>query len=474
MFIFGKINTNSDSIIFVEKNKLVDLDILSDKDKAFLTEKFEENITLIPLIKDGFTLLMAMFIQEKNGNEQLEKIRQLGSSANKMANELKMKTANYLSTFVDDAPESLAFLEGFYLSNYQFLKYKTVQIDKIKNSFQSLNIASESNGLNELIKVCESVFASRNLVNEPLSFLTAVQFSSEMVELCEKEGISVTVFGKEKIERLGMGGVISVNLGSIKPPTFNILEYKSKEVKNSKPIVLVGKGVVYDTGGLSLKPTANSMDFMKSDMAGAAAVVGILLAIAKNKLPFHIIGLIPCVENRPGMDAMVPGDVITMYDGTTVEVLNTDAEGRLILADALAYAKQYEPELVLDFATLTGSAVAAIGTEGIVFMGTASDKTKSEIKNSGEVVCERLVEFPLWSEYGEQIESKIADLKNLGGPYAGAITAGKFLEKFTNYPYIHLDIAGPSYLHKPTNYRGSGGTGVGVRLIFDYIKNYKG
>ena len=215
-----------------------------------------------------------MFIQEKNGNEQLERIRQLGSSANKMANELKMKTANYLSTFVDDAPESLAFLEGFYLSNYQFLKYKTVQIDKIKNSFQSLNIASESNGLNELIKVCESVFASRNLVNEPLSFLTAVQFSSEMVELCEKEGISVTVFGKEKIERLGMGGVISVNLGSIKPPTFNILEYKSKEVKNSKPIVLVGKGVVYDTGGLSLKPTANSMDFMKSDMAGAAAVVG--------------------------------------------------------------------------------------------------------------------------------------------------------------------------------------------------------
>ena len=376
MFIFGKINTNSDSIIFVEKNKLVDLDILSDKDKAFLTEKFEENITLIPLIKDGFTLLMAMFIQEKNGNEQLEKIRQLGSSANKMANELKMKTANYLSTFVDDAPESLAFLEGFYLSNYQFLKYKTVQIDKIKNSFQSLNIASESNGLNELIKVCESVFASRNLVNEPLSFLTAVQFSSEMVELCEKEGISVTVFGKEKIERLGMGGVISVNLGSIKPPTFNILEYKSKEVKNSKPIVLVGKGVVYDTGGLSLKPTANSMDFMKSDMAGAAAVVGILLAIAKNKLPFHIIGLIPCVENRPGMDAMVPGDVITMYDGTTVEVLNTDAEGRLILADALAYAKQYEPELVLDFATLTGSAVAAIGTEGIVFMGTASLKLK--------------------------------------------------------------------------------------------------
>ena len=168
MFIFGKINTNSDSIIFVEKNKLVDLDILSDKDKAFLTEKFEENITLIPLIKDGFTLLMAMFIQEKNGNEQLEKIRQLGSSANKMANELKMKTANYLSTFVDDAPESLAFLEGFYLSNYQFLKYKTVQIDKIKNSFQSLNIASESNGLNELIKVCESVFASGNLVNEPL------------------------------------------------------------------------------------------------------------------------------------------------------------------------------------------------------------------------------------------------------------------------------------------------------------------
>ena len=474
MFVFGKINKDTDSIIFVEKDKIVDLDILNDKDKSFLNEKFEENIRLIALTKEGNIFLVAMYGEANTDFEQLEKIRQLGASANKLANELKIKTANYLSTYNDDDRECLAFLDGFHLSNYQFLKYKTAQIEKVKNSFTTLNIASESDKLKDQININESVFASRNLVNEPLSYLTAVQFSNEMVELCEKEGISVTVFGKEKIEKLGMGGVLSVNLGSVKPPTFNILEYKGKDANNNKPIVLVGKGVVYDTGGLSLKPTANSMDFMKSDMAGAAAVVGTLLAVAKNKLPIHVIGLIPCVENRPGMDAMVPGDVITMYDGTTVEVLNTDAEGRLILADALAYAKQYDPELVMDFATLTGSAVAAIGTEGIVYMGTANQDVKTAVKLSGEKVSERLVEFPLWSEYGEQIESKIADLKNLGGPYAGAITAGKFLEKFTDYPWLHFDIAGPSYLHKPTNYRGVGGTGVGVRLIFDYLKNYKG
>jgi leucyl aminopeptidase len=178
-------------------------------------------------------------------------------------------------------------------------------------------------------------------------------------------------------------------------------------------------------------------------MAGSAAVVGAMHAIAKANLPYHVIGLIPAVENRPGYEAICPSDVITMYDGTTVEVLDTDAEGRLILADALHYAKRYKPELVLDFATLTGSAMRAIGKEASVMMGTADKSTKKKLRKAGNSTGERMVEFPLWDEYGDYMKSEIADLKNLGPMDAGAITAGKFLEHFTDYPWVHFDIAGP-------------------------------
>jgi leucyl aminopeptidase len=184
------------------------------------------------------------------------------------------------------------------------------------------------------------------------------------------------VFNKAKITSLKMGGLLSVNLGSMEPPTFSIMEYKPRNAKNKQPVILVGKGVVYDTGGLSLKPTPNSMDMMKCDMAGSAAVAGTMYAIAKAKLPVHVIGLVPATDNRPGENAYVPGDVITMYNGLTVEMLNADAEGRMILADALAYAQKYNPKLVIDLATLTGAAVAAIGTSGIVAMGTADESTK--------------------------------------------------------------------------------------------------
>jgi leucyl aminopeptidase len=278
------------------------------------------------------------------------------------------------------------------------------------------------------------------------------------------------VLNKSKIEALKMGGILAVNTGSVEPPTFTIMEYKPKKAVNKKPIVLVGKGVVYDTGGLSLKPTANSMDFMKCDMAGGAAVGATLYAIAKAELPIHVIGLVPATDNRPGGNAYTPGDVITQHNGITVEVLNTDAEGRLILADALSYAQQYKPELVIDLATLTGAAAAAIGQYGIVCMGTADEKTKNKLKASGNNVYERLAEFPFWDEYDELIKSDIAEIKNVGGPTAGAITAGKFLHRFTDYPWMHFDIAGPAFIKGPDSYRGKNGTGVGVRLLFDYLK----
>lgn len=364
------------------------------------------------------------------------------------------------------------FIEGLLLSNYSFLKYKKDKKNK-QRKLKKVIVINPHNAdeLKELSILCESVFLARDLVNEPVSFLTAVQLSKEIQKIGNASGLKVEVFNKKKIESLKMGGLLAVNKGSIDPPTFTIIEWKPNKANNDKPYVLVGKGVVYDTGGLSLKPTPNSMDLMKSDMGGAAAMIGAMHAIAKAKLPVHVIALIPSTDNRPGQAAYAPGDVIKMYSGQTVEVLNTDAEGRMLLADALSYAEKFDPALVIDAATLTGSALGAIGNQGSVTMGTADKKTLSALKKSGEEVYERLVEFPLWDEYDKLLESDIADMKNIGGPYAGAITAGKFLQKFTNYPWIHLDIAGTAFSSAVDSYRGKNGTGVGVRLLYHFFQH---
>lgn len=365
-----------------------------------------------------------------------------------------------------------AFIEGIALSHYQFLKYFK---DKEKKAVKlnEISVLSEELGEKDLRNLeisTAAVYKARDLVNEPLSYLTATQLASEIEEMGKESGFEVEVLTFKQIESLKMGGLLAVNKGSIDPPTFNILEYKPENAVNKKPYVLVGKGIVYDTGGLSLKPTAGSMDYMKSDMAGAAVVAGAIYAIASAKLPLHIIGLIPATDNRPDGNAYVPGDVVKMYDGTTVEVLNTDAEGRMILADALSWAKQYDPELVIDLATLTGAAWVAIGTQGMVGMGNADKQIMDTLKETGEEVHERIAEFPFWDDYAELLKSDIADLKNIGGKLAGAITAGKFLEHFTDYPYIHLDIAGPSFLKKKEAYRPKGGSGNGVRLLYHFFR----
>jgi leucyl aminopeptidase len=216
------------------------------------------------------------------------------------------------------------------------------------------------------------------------------------------------------------------------------------------------------------------MDYMKCDMGGAAVVAGIVYAVAKAKLPIHLIALIPATDNRPGENAYVPGDVVVMHSGSTVEVLNTDAEGRMILADALHYAKQYNPELVMDFATLTGAAAAAVGPIAAAIMGTASNEIKQKIQDAGQKTYERFVEFPLWDEYFDLVKSDIADLKNIGGPNSGAITAGIFLKHFTDYPWLHLDIAGVAFNHANDAYKPKGGTGTGIRIIVDFLKNAYG
>ena len=384
------------------------------------------------------------------------------------------KTAEvFIENHSETATAALLLAEGLALTAYQFEGYKTDEKSRKVPALTHVYLvgnAATATQIHALDGLLQGVLLARDLVNAPLNKLNAVQFAERMAQAGDEAGYTTDILDLAKIEALRMGGLLAVNLGSPEPPTFSILEYKPANAKNTKPYVLVGKGVVFDTGGLSLKPTPNSMDMMKCDMAGGAAVAGTLFALAKNQVPLHVIGLVPATDNRPGGLAYAPGDVITMHSGLTVEVKNTDAEGRLLLADALSFAKRYEPELVIDLATLTGAAVRALATEASASMGTAEPATLQKLADAGHAVHERLVEFPLWDEYADHIKSDIADLSNLGKGEAGHISAAKFLERFAvGYPWIHLDIAGPAYLTAPESYRGKGGTGTGVRLLYEFL-----
>ncbi|MBJ6109330.1 leucyl aminopeptidase [Hymenobacter sp. BT523] len=384
------------------------------------------------------------------------------------------KVAEVFVHNLSDVPNAgLLLAEGLALTAYRFDGYKTDEKSRQAPALTKVTLVGEAATaaqIAELDGLLQGVMLARDLVNAPLNKLNAVQLAERIAEAGDQAGYTTDILDLPKIEALRMGGLLAVNLGSPEPPTFSILEWKPEGAKNEKPYVLVGKGVVFDTGGLSLKPTPNSMDMMKCDMAGGAAVAGTLFALAKNQVPLHVIGLVPATDNRPGGLAYAPGDVLTMHSGLTVEVKNTDAEGRLLLADALSFAKKYDPALVIDLATLTGAAVRALATEASASMGTAELATMQQLSEAGYAVHERLVEFPLWDEYADHIKSDIADLSNLGKGEAGHISAAKFLERFIEgYPWIHLDIAGPAYLTAAESYRGKGGTGVGVRLLYEFL-----
>ena len=368
-----------------------------------------------------------------------------------------------------------AFAEGLILSDYQFLKYVGKKDDK-RHSLTELfgaGPAFEQSDVDTLNGLMAAVYKARDMINEPANYMTATQLAEEIQTMGREAGFEVQVFRKAEIQDMKMGGILAVNKGSTEAPTFSVMEWKPENARNQRPVVLVGKGIVYDTGGHSLKPTDNSMDYMKCDMAGGAVVAAVLYAVAKSALPLHVVGLVPATDNRLSAESYSPGDIITMYDGTTVEGLDTDAEGRIVLADALSYAKKFNPELVIDIATLTGAAHRAIGELGMAGMGNVSREIAERIKNCGDSVFERVAELPFWEEYAEKLKSDIADLNNTGGDLAGAIVAGKFLEHFTDYPYFHLDIAGLAFLKKPDGYRVKGGTGTGVRLLFEFLKNYQ-
>ena len=463
-----KITISEKDNLIILTNKISNLSDfnLSDSEISHIKKEIKDDKEIITINQYSRIVTIVSPKKEKDNNQYSENIRLLGDKLLSTFSSEK----SVLMIDVDNNPNNTLLLaEGLALSNYTFTKHKTEpKANKLETIYMCKN--SNKSDLNELQNIIDSVYLTRDLVNEPFSHLTAIDLANEAKKAGKKNGFKVDIFNKKKIESLKMGGLLAVNKGSLDDPTFTIMEWKPKNAKNKQPIILVGKGIVYDTGGLSLKPTANSMDLMKIDMGGAGTVIGAINAIASNKLPVHIIGLLPATDNRPSGNAYAPGDVITMHDGTSVEVLNTDAEGRLVLADALSYAKKYNPELVIDFATLTGAAAVAIGHYGMVSMHKDSEKDHKYLKKSGDEMHERLAEFPFWSDYDELIKSDVADIKNIGGRAGGAITAGKFLAHFTDYPWIHVDMSGV-YAKTKYGYRGKGATGMGVRLLYNFVKN---
>lgn len=431
--------------------------------KSFLTKEDDEFLQLDPVT--------AIYLTPKKGdsNRKNERLRIAGDRFQELCSKSNLQEAQIIADSLS-SEQAYAAIEGFLLGNYRFDNY--FRKENKKPTVESLTIINEpisTPQIDELRIISEAVRFAKDLINEPASHLSSVTLGERITEKAVAAGIKVEVMNKRKIEALKMGGLLGVNQGSEEPPVFICMDYKPETAINTTPLVLIGKGVIFDTGGLNLK-TGNFMENMKLDMGGAAAVSAALIAIAQLKLPVHVMAFIPSTDNRPGKNALAPGDVITISDGTTVEVLNTDAEGRLILADALVWAKQYNPKLVINIATLTGSAARAIGSYGMVGMQQEATEEMKELQACGEKVHERIVEFPFWEEYDDQIKGDIADLKNLGGPEAGAITAGKFLAYFTNYPFIHLDIAGPVFTEKMDSYRGKGATGICVRLLTEFAK----
>lgn len=404
----------------------------------------------------------------------LESIRKAYSSLVKYCLKYKFENISILLPKLSNVSEdvfALGIAEGIYLSNYSH-SYATSS--KELKKLASLNIIAAGKREQEVFLdtelVSNGVYLSRDLVNKNADEVTPqylVQIAKDIAKKHTK--VSATIFNKERIEKEGMGLLIAVNRGSALDPAFIILKYAGAPASKDHT-VLVGKGVTYDSGGLNLKPTG-SMETMRCDMAGAATVLGIIEVVAALGLKVNVTAVIPSTENGISAASYKPGDVYVSYSGKTVEIGNTDAEGRLILADALSYSiKKLKPTRIIDFATLTGAMVISLGSV-VTGMMSNDDALSNALTVSGEQTYERVWRLPLFEEYKTQIKSDIADIKNTGGRPAGAITAALFLEEFVEKtPWAHLDIAGTAFLEKEEGYLPKYGTGVGVRLIIDYLK----
>jgi leucyl aminopeptidase len=405
----------------------------------------------------------------------LEKLRRTAATVARRARALGVREAAFVLPSVEGAARAAA--EGATLGLYRFTRYKRggrepedAEADRDIDGFDLVlgggaDEAAASRAASVGVKVAAATLLARDLANEPSNTATPEYLAARAREIAERYGMEVEVLDRAGIEEEGLAGLATVGRSAENGPRFIVLEHRKGG--DGAPIVLVGKAVTFDSGGISIKPSSG-MEDMKFDMSGGAAVLGAMEAVGALELPLNVVALVPATENLPGGSAFKPGDVLRLHSGKTVEILSTDAEGRLILADALSYARRYEPAAVVDCATLTGACRVALGVHASGLMGNDEDLI-AEVQAAGETTGERAWPLPLFDEYTEQIRGDVADLKNSGGRYGGALTAGAFLKEFADYPWAHLDIAGTAYGKKGNAYTTKGATGVPARLLVEFL-----
>ena len=424
------------------------------------------------------------------GNEiTADKLRQAAGTAAKYAENAKLTTISFYIPADNDAKDihtglaksnesfTQTVVEGGLLSLHHFDEYKQPAKEKLSRIKQIILITTAKSQVSSMRsssskgqKLAKAVVASRDLVSQPSNTATPSYLAEKAQELAKSFGMTCKVLKTSDMKRFEMGALLGVAKGSEEPPAFIILEHHGG-IKNDPPVVIVGKGITFDTGGISLKPPSN-MDEMKMDMSGGAVTLGTLTAAAALKIPLNIVGLIPASENMPSGNAIKPGDILKSMSGKTIEVLNTDAEGRLILADALTYAARYKPKAIINLATLTGAVIVALGHQAAAVLGN-NDELATCLQQCGEITGERLWPLPIWPEHEKAVKSDIADLKNIASPGVGAgtITAGAFLKSFVGeFPWCHLDIAGTSWSSEDKPYTPKGATGFGVRLLTRFLE----
>ncbi len=415
----------------------------------------------------------------KKKNVGLDQIRQaMGHAAKRVR---QAKAGSFTVALPSTTPRGASLVdvaqvmaEGAILGSYQFNVYrsdaptgKDVEAMSVLAP-QKSQLRQLTEGIRRGVAMAEATVFVRDLCNHPSNVMTPTKIASESKAIAKETGVSLKVLEQKEMEELGMGALLGVAKGSHEPPKFIILQYHGSKKKDDRPVVLVGKTITFDTGGISLKP-AESMEHMKADMTGGAEVLATMRAAARLKLPLNLISILPAAENMPGGRAMRPGDVVKTLSGKTVEVQNTDAEGRLILADGLAYATRFKPAALIDIATLTGACVVALGQFAIGMFGTDA-KLKESVRKAGLRAGERVWEMPLWDEYFEQLRSDVADMRNIGGRGGGMITAALFLSKFVgDCPWVHLDIASTDWSERERAYIPKGPTAIGTRLLIQYL-----
>ena len=481
--IIPNVNNNSDFyIFFCEKNfsfnskKLSFIDINIKEINSILLKNKDEDYFVFNYHSSRPKKII--FINQKDNKNEFEK-QNIGG---KVISEIKL--ANEINVIFSNENKSLEnyyfnFFLGCFLKKYSFIKYKTI-FKKNENIKEKINFSITSSNKNFFIKIkndieniINGVFLTRDLVSEPPNYLNPEKFVTEIKKL-SKLGLKIDVFDYSKMKKIGMNALLGVAQGSKNLPYFVTITWKPNNSKNKKPLSFIGKGVCFDTGGISLKP-AKFMEDMKYDMAGAGAVVGLMKTLALRKSKSYVVGAVALVENMPGGAAQRPGDIVKSYSGKTIEVLNTDAEGRLILADAIYYIdEQYKPELIVDLATLTGAIVVSLGSE-YAGLFSNNDKLSEKLIKAGEIENEKLWRFPLHKNYDKLMDSKIADIQNInysGG--AGSITAAQFLQRFlkNSTPWAHLDIAGMAWTKKDLDTIPTGATGYGVKLLNKFVEKY--